>query len=102
MTSSAFEEPYFSTIEVYAQNAVEFENNRIRFDDNLIIMKDLKAFLLLRKQELDSLQTSKFYVKLKYSNKTKKASISLVENILREVDILKVKYYKAEEPYKPF
>jgi hypothetical protein len=96
LISCAFEDPYFSTIEVYRDNAIEIENNRIKFDGQFAIIKDLKYWILIRRQELDSMQNSKFYIKLKYSKETKKATITKVENILREANVLHVKYYKVE------
>ncbi len=96
LISCAFEDPYFSTIEVHHGPCT------IRFDDSFTDLESLEWMIYSKKQSLDSIQNSKYYLKLKYSENVTKTMISDIENILRRRQVSKVKYYQIDKIYCRF
>ena len=87
--SCAFEEPYFMTIDI--DNCCD----RAIVEGSFVVLSEesLKAEIYLKTKDLDSVQFSKFFVKLGVSPDAKVKDVSLVEKELQKANIHKVKYY---------
>ncbi len=48
-------------------------------------------------KDLDSLQLSKFYIKMSVAPNARMEDISLIKEELRKANILKIKYYKIDD-----
>ncbi len=91
--SCAFEEPYFMTIDI--DNC----GDRALVEGSFVVLSEesLKAEIYLKTKDLDSLQRSKFYVKLSISPNARMKDVSLVESEIRKANVMKIKYYNIED-----
>ena len=88
--SCAFEEPYFMAIGV--DNC-----GGITIDNKFTSIKEIPVAVYLETKDLDSSGLSKFYVKLKIAESSNINQVKSVENELRKLNVLKVKYYEMKD-----
>ena len=93
--SCAFEEPYFMTIEASS------DSERITIDDHFVI-SEIPVAIFLKTKDLDSVQRSKFFVKLKVEEGTNMGLISDIKNELRKANVLNIRYYMVKSKPKVY
>ncbi len=92
--SCAFEEPYFMTI--YANSS----SDKIQIDGNFARISDISAAIQMKTRSLDSVQKSKFFVKLKFEKGITSGMVSDIKHELRKANCLNVRYYLLEDSNK--
>jgi len=88
--SCAFEDPNFITIEAHGPNC------SLEVDGFNTEISELPIAIQLKTQGLDSLQKSRFYVKLNFSEETNMGTVSDIKQELRKLNVLNVKYYSVK------
>ena len=92
----AFEEPYFMTI------VASSDSNKVVIDNHYAEISDIHLFILLKTKDLDSIQKSKFFIKLKVEKEATMGVIADIKNELRKANVLNIKYYVVEPKPKRY
>lgn len=96
LSSCAFEDPYFMTIEIYNKEPHTYDERVISIDEHWAIVDEIAAAVQFRKSSMDSLQKSKFFVKLKINKNVPMGIVLDVEHELRKAKIENIRYYELE------
>lgn len=88
--SCAMEESYFSTI------STGTSKEKIQIDGIFAKVSDIPEAIKLRTKDLDSVQKSKFFVKLRVHTETSMGVIGDIKDELRKANVLNIRYYTLE------
>jgi hypothetical protein len=69
----------------------------IVIDGRFVEFSEIQNAYYFKTKDLDSIQKSKFFVKLKYEEGISMGSISIITDELRKLKISNVKYYETEK-----
>lgn len=89
--SCVFEEPYFISVDI-----TNCDTHKINKSFMELTPEALQAEIYLKTKDLDSLQWSKFFVKLSIAPNARMEDVSLVQREFQQANILDIKYYKIE------
>ncbi len=71
--------------------------DRIAIDNKVVFEQDIPVAVYLKTKDLDSIQKSKFFVKLKISKDAKMEYLKKVEQELKKAGILNVRDYSIDD-----
>ncbi|WP_299125072.1 hypothetical protein [uncultured Winogradskyella sp.] len=89
LVSCGMDEPYFMSVDI-----TNCDIHIINESFMELSPEALQLEIYLKTKDLDSLQRSKFFVKLSIAPKARMEDVSLVQREFQKANILKIKYYE--------
>ncbi|WP_299098945.1 hypothetical protein [uncultured Winogradskyella sp.] len=91
LISCGLDEPYFMSVKITNCDIVVINESFMELS-----AQALQSEIYRKTKGLDSLQLSKFFVKLSISPNTPMEKVSLVKSELQKANILKIRFYEIE------
>ena len=97
VSSCAFEDPYFMTIDIYEDDPYVMNKRVIAINGKWADIENIPIAVYLETKDLDSVQKTKFFVKLKINKNASMGVVSDVKSELINADVKNVRYYNFDK-----